>query len=248
MFKINEDMSIYVTRGDSVYFGVTLRDETSETDYVFKAGEVVRFKVVEKKACENVMFYKDFPITEDTLKVDIFLDEDETRIGDVISKPTDYWYEVELNPFENPQTIIGYDDDGAKIFKLFPEGKDVEKEPITPEDIPLVDTELDMTSNRPVENQAIARAIVELQASAKTIEETISKSGNTNVFHGSASVEAEGLKILQENATHFADQTNKTLGDLIQALGGLSFVRVNGKYEDIPVEERIPNTLYITTE
>lgn len=48
---------------------------------------------------------------------------EETRIGEVISKPTIYWYDVELNP-DSPeaQTIIGYTvEDGPKTITLTPE-------------------------------------------------------------------------------------------------------------------------------
>jgi hypothetical protein len=69
---------------------------------------------------------KDFLVPEATEKVEVFLSKNETKIGEVISKPTDYWYEIELNPDTDPQTIIGYDEDGAKVFKLFPEGEDVQ--------------------------------------------------------------------------------------------------------------------------
>jgi len=55
------------------------------------------------------------------------LSSDETRIGDYINKPVTYWYEIELNPNNNSTTIIGYDDDGPKQFKLYPEGKNGEK-------------------------------------------------------------------------------------------------------------------------
>jgi ribose 5-phosphate isomerase RpiB len=106
--------------------------------------------------------------------VEIYLDRDDTKIGEVISKPKDYWYSVTLNDDTVPQTIIGYDDDGAKVFKLFPEGADVPPyEPIKPEDIPIVDAELDLTSTRPVENQAVARAIVALQADYEETKETV---------------------------------------------------------------------------
>lgn len=162
MFRIDDDMTICITRGDTAIFGVAA--VSGEENYKFQAGDVIRFKVTEKKACENVVFYKDFPITQETERVEILLTEDDTKIGDVISKPTDYWYEVELNPLTNPQTIIGYDDDGPKVFKLFPEGADKDhSEPIKPEDIPVVDEELDMTSTRPVQNGAIARAIAAIQ-------------------------------------------------------------------------------------
>ena len=120
MFQINEDLSIYATRGDIVFFTVAA-DENGES-HVFKNGDIVRFSVYGKKDAERVLLKKDFHVFEDTETVEIFLEAQDTRFGDVISKPTDYWYEVELNPDDEPQTIIGYDENGAKIFRLFPEG------------------------------------------------------------------------------------------------------------------------------
>ena len=122
MFTINEDMSIYATRGDIVFFSVTA-DEAGE-NHMFQPGDVVRFTVYGKKDAGSVVLQKDFPIFEETEVVPIYLGEVDTRFGDVISKPTDYWYEVELNPGKDPQTIIGYDEDGAKIFRLYPEGNE----------------------------------------------------------------------------------------------------------------------------
>ncbi len=164
MFKINDNMSIYATRGDIVAFSVVATE--GENNYIFKEGDVVRIKVVEKKDCESVVLQKDFAVTEEAESVNIFLGEADTRFGEVISKPTDYWYEVELNPNTNPQTILGYDEDGAKIFKLFPEGKDLEWNP-TPEDLGTVDAELDITSERPIQNQAVAREINRLTEEVK---------------------------------------------------------------------------------
>lgn len=123
MFVVNEDMSIYCTRGDAggFYVQATFQGEP----YTFRNGDVVRLKVFGKKDCENVVLEKSVTVSEETTQAEIFLDGEDTKFGDVISKPTDYWYEVELNPDTKPQTIIGYDEEGAKIFKLFPEGKDV---------------------------------------------------------------------------------------------------------------------------
>lgn len=120
MFVINDDLSIYLTRGDAAVFsvGANIGNET----YTFQVGDVVRFKVFEKKNCEEVVLKKDIEVTEATELVEIALDSDETKFGEYISKPTDYWYEVELNPEGYAQTIIGYDENGAKIFKLYPEG------------------------------------------------------------------------------------------------------------------------------
>lgn len=120
MFVINEDLSIYITRGDAAVFSVGAN--VGETAYTFRDGDVVRFKVFAKKDCEDVVLQKDTEVTEATSTVEITLNGTETTISEVISKPTDYWYEVELNPDTHPQTIIGYDENGAKVFRLFPEG------------------------------------------------------------------------------------------------------------------------------
>lgn len=120
MFVINEDLSINITRGDAAAFSVGAL--IGEEEYTFKVDDVVRFKVFEKKNCEEVVLKKDITVSVETKRVQIALDSDETKIGDVISKPTEYWYEVELNPDTYPQTIIGYDENGAKVFKLYPEG------------------------------------------------------------------------------------------------------------------------------
>ncbi len=127
MFEVKDDLTIYCTRGDVALLSVTA-DENG-VNYIFQPGDVVRMKVFEKKDCQCVVMQKDVIIEETTDKVDILLTGQETRICEVISKPKDFWYEVELNPETNPQTIIGYDEDGPKVFKMFPEGKEIEYEP-----------------------------------------------------------------------------------------------------------------------
>ena len=115
MFVVNEDNSIYATRGDIVFFSVSAEDKKTNVKYTFQAGDVLRIKVYGKKNADNVVLQKDFPVYENTSEVEVYLAEEDTKFGDVISKPTDYWYEVELNPDEAPQTIIGYDEDGPEI-------------------------------------------------------------------------------------------------------------------------------------
>lgn len=127
MFVVNDDMSIYCTRGDSGTVYVTAEQDGLE--HVFRAQDVVRFKVFERKGCDCVVLQKDIVVGADTVMVPIHLSGALTKIGGIIHKPVDYWYEIELNPFTTPQTIVGYDDDGAKIFRLFPEGKDVDDFP-----------------------------------------------------------------------------------------------------------------------
>ena len=177
MFRIDTDNSIYVTRGDAVFFGVEAKKLETGEPYTFMPGDLVRIKVYKKKKATEVALEKDFPVTEVTQEVQIYLSEEDTKIGSVISKPTDYWYEVELNPASDPQTIIGYDEDGAKVFKLFPEGADKEVKDYKPGEEELLsrflDDELDVTSKRPVENQAVARAVLQLEASHDAVRKTL---------------------------------------------------------------------------
>ena len=117
MFVLNEDLSIYCTRGDAVSFPLPIEHE-------FKAGDIVRFQVFKKKNCAEVVLRKDFTVAEDTTQVAITLSGTDTKFGDIINKPVDYWYEVEVNPGEHSNTITGYDEEGARVFKLFPESGD----------------------------------------------------------------------------------------------------------------------------
>jgi hypothetical protein len=125
MFVVNDDGSIYLTRGDIASIEVNAKLPSGDF-YKFKAGDVVRFKVFKKRDCHCVELQKDFVIEEESESAKIYLNSRETKIGDLISKPVNYWYEVELNPETNPQTIIGYDENGEKIFRLFPEGGDMQ--------------------------------------------------------------------------------------------------------------------------
>lgn len=120
MFSINSDKTINVTRGDTAVFSVSAK--TGNTDYSFKVGDVIRLKIFAKKDCSDVVLIKDTAVSEETSAVEISLDSKDTKLGEIINKPKDYWYEVELNPETKPQTIVGYDENGAKIFRLYPEG------------------------------------------------------------------------------------------------------------------------------
>lgn len=190
MFIVNDDLSIYATRGDIVCLNVSATDDRTGEPYEFQPGDILQMKIYVKKDAENVVLQKDFPVPAKTNTVGVFLTEQDTKIGDVISKPTDYWYEVTLNPYTNPQTFIGYDEDGAKIFKLFPEGKDITTdEPTKPEDIPVVDTDLSLLSSRPVENRAIARAITLVKNDMTLMDERLTGKIKANQKSGEAIAE-----------------------------------------------------------
>lgn len=123
MFVIDkETKQINLTRGNiaSINVDATINEE----EYTFQPGDVVRFKVFKAKECGCVELQKDVEVSEETKTVNISLTGTETKIGELVNKPTKYWYEVELNPDTAPQTIIGYDMDGEKVFMLYPEGED----------------------------------------------------------------------------------------------------------------------------
>jgi hypothetical protein len=124
MFKI-DGTKIKLTRGDVAFIEITAKNEDG-TDYNFKAEDIVRFKVFNKKGCDCIKIIKDTVITEETTTVEVNLSKDDTKIDNIINKPKEYWYEVELNPDTAPQTLIGYDDEGPKLFVLYPEGSEVE--------------------------------------------------------------------------------------------------------------------------
>lgn len=121
MFEILKNKTICLTRGDIANLVVSASLKGGES-YTFQQGDVVRLTVYKKRGCSNVLIEKEIVVEEASQTVTIRLEKEDTRFGDLIIAPTDYWYEVELNPDTEPQTIIGYDADGEKIFRLYPEG------------------------------------------------------------------------------------------------------------------------------
>ena len=119
MFKI-ENKQIHITRGDVGCIDITAKNDDM-TDYQFQVGDVVRLSVYKKKDCNVVELQKDVTVEKVTTNVEINLVSEDTKIGSSINIPTDYWYEIELNPDTKPQTIIGYDIDGPKLFTIYPE-------------------------------------------------------------------------------------------------------------------------------
>ncbi|MBQ4263136.1 MAG: hypothetical protein IJB83_02690 [Bacilli bacterium] len=124
MFKIDKtSKQISLTRGDVAQIEVSALNEDG-TDYTFNEGDIIRFKVIKRKECNSVELQKDVEVNEAGTIVNISLTSEDTKIGGLINKPVKYWYEVEVNPETNCQTIIGYDEDGEKIFMLYPEGSE----------------------------------------------------------------------------------------------------------------------------
>ena len=130
MLYIDEKtQQINITRGDIAQFDFTTLNEDGEL-YMFKIGDVLRFKIFKKNLCSAVVLQKDFTIEEDSTVAEIILNAEDTKIGNIINKYVDYWYEIELNPDTAPQTLVGYEvsekgEIKEKIFRLLPEGADI---------------------------------------------------------------------------------------------------------------------------
>lgn len=115
MFKI-EGNKIHLTRGDCCTISLNVED------YTFKAGDIVTFSIYNKRGLDMPpIFQKSITVEQETDNIDLEITSSDTKIGDMKNAPVDYWYEIELN---NNQTLIGYDEEGAKILTLYPEGAD----------------------------------------------------------------------------------------------------------------------------
>lgn len=118
-----EGTTIKLNRGDVLSFNLTIQKDDGSY-YVFNQGDQITFSVYKKnKLNENAVLFKEVEAIPNTDSIDINCTSEETKLGDLINKPIDYWYEIELN---NEYTILGYDEDGAKVLKLYPEGSKIQ--------------------------------------------------------------------------------------------------------------------------
>lgn len=116
---------IQINRGDSTTLKINAKDSNGDP-YTFNVGEKVKFSLTERKNEDNVIFSKTIDVLEEGEYVNISLSSEDTKIGEIINKPVIYWYEISVLTLNNEvQTIIGYDDTGAKEFVLNPEAGDL---------------------------------------------------------------------------------------------------------------------------
>lgn len=119
----SDNVTLHLTRGDKVdnlSFYYPIKQDEEIRNYTFKVGDKISFIVKEKKGYNKAeIFRKEFIIDEETEYPVINLTAEETKWGEMKNKRTTYWYDIVLNDNE---TIIGYDDEGAKKIYLYPEG------------------------------------------------------------------------------------------------------------------------------
>lgn len=122
MFKI-VNKTFHVSRGDSGTVNLKLKNTTfrPEDDVVFRIYEVQGLDaapIIEVHAA----------VEEESDTVNILLTGEDTDFGDLGNEILDYWYEIAVN---EDRTIIGFDETGAKMFKLYPTGYVVPEEDAT---------------------------------------------------------------------------------------------------------------------
>lgn len=113
MLKI-KNKNIYLNRGDAVNIQVACNNAT------FEKNDYIKFYIMEQDKAQNVLFEKKFTIEADSNTVNIALTSDETK---TICPAFDtgyktFWYEIEYN---GSITLMGYDDNGAKLLVIYPE-------------------------------------------------------------------------------------------------------------------------------
>lgn len=111
--------TIKINRGDILNLNLTIKLDDG-TPYTFQVNDKVVFSIYKAgELSKEAVLLKEIIVASESQSVSITLTSQETKIGEMLDYPIDYWYEIELN---NQYTIIGYDDKGAKILRLFPEG------------------------------------------------------------------------------------------------------------------------------
>lgn len=114
--------TIKINRGDVLNLSLTL-SLSDGTSYTFQDGDKVVFSVYNKgKMNDDAVLLKEITVSGSQNSIEINCTKEETKLGELINRPVEYWYEVELN---DEHTVIGYDDDGAKLLMLFPEGSKI---------------------------------------------------------------------------------------------------------------------------
>lgn len=113
MLKVESDGTISINRGDTGTITVTANNE----EYEFQLNDVITLRVFEKKGyTKEPVLEKSVTLSEITTEVDIFLIEEDTLFCPETNKAITYWYSISLNE----DVILGYDEDGAKQFIVYP--------------------------------------------------------------------------------------------------------------------------------
>ena len=137
MIAIGEDgKTIHLTRGDATgksynrlafNFPIFNFETEQEELYEFQLTDKISFICFEKKGyTKEEVLRKEYTLeeigyTEPTTTVEIPLTAEDTKKFPLTNKGQTFWYDIVLN---DTTTILGYDDEGAKIIRVYPEGEE----------------------------------------------------------------------------------------------------------------------------
>lgn len=120
MIKV-EGTTIKAYRGSSGYIRVSKTDDEGNIEQ-FAANDVVTLSVKNNFGESDPILRKQVTVQSACDYVDITISSSETKsMSELISEPVEFEYDINVNGEENT-TIIGHDDSGAKIWKLYPSG------------------------------------------------------------------------------------------------------------------------------
>lgn len=120
MFQV-DGTTIQITRGDIGTVEVSATNPNGES-YSFQQGDIVRFKVMQKKRCDIVVLQKDITVERESASVDILLTSQETRIGSIINKPIDYWNDNREHTNDLGAIMVGFYHIGLVVGRTDVEG------------------------------------------------------------------------------------------------------------------------------
>ena len=115
MFKFTNN-TFHVTRGDSGSITIAYKDGSVLPN-------TICFRVYGKDDLNSdPIINKELAIDSGSTSYDLYIyGEDTMQMENPENGKEEYWYELKIGP---TNTVLGYDEQGAKIFYLYPTGKD----------------------------------------------------------------------------------------------------------------------------
>lgn len=115
MFKFQNN-TFHVTRGDSGSITIAYKDGSALPG-------TICFRVYGKEELNSdPIINKEIEIESGTTSYDLIIESGDTmKMDNPENEREEYWYELKIGP---TNTVLGYDETGAKIFYLYPTGKD----------------------------------------------------------------------------------------------------------------------------
>ena len=132
-----EGTTIHLTRGDATNgnynrlafnFPIYNFETEQEENYLFQLEDKISFTIINKKGYTKEELLRkeytprDIGYAAPTDTLEIPLTEEDTKSFPLANKPKTYWYQISLN---DSTTVLGYDDDGAKLIIVYPEVEEV---------------------------------------------------------------------------------------------------------------------------